>query len=269
MSRFTPFLSSLYPLPLLQQRVQIVLSLARYVTLNWRDQFTGSKDHGASTFCQSVEREMACHFFNFVEVTKSARKSFTQPLDTTEHVLQVFEEAYRMNDAERIAVPHFDDKNLRTAFAEKFGGAPYHARLINCNQEEVPTVEGAFRMAENNFIQSQTRRLTLSAIYGLLKLNDFSQQLPLDCEGALLHHLYLQKELAIRDMLLFSGLLGGKVNTDTVKLVARHTCYRKDTDAVQYAVMHFINSDRRHPGMHMATTADALKADIKTKYEAL
>jgi hypothetical protein len=55
-----------------------------------------------------------------------------------------------------------------------------------------------------------------------------------------------------------------------VKLAARRMCHKEGPDdGIHYAIMHFLNADRRSPGMYMTETQEAFAADIKAKYEAL
>lgn len=269
MNEFKPFMMNVFAMPILQRRAQIINDLTRYMTQNWRDLYRGDMDPRAEVFRQSVQGHMARHFFEFHDMTDTVRKKMRQPGDTYELVIAAYEEAFRLDDSEFVAVPHFSDPKLVEAFKARFGLLPYSAQLISVGDEEEPSVLGAYKMACKNFSQAQTRKLTFTALQCLLQVSEFHSHSKLAESDALLAHLYGDIAAAMKDMLLFSGLLGGQAHAQTVKLVARMMCHKEDLDGIQYSIMHFITADRRHPGMYPAKVAEAFKADIRKKYEAL
>lgn len=269
MSDFKPFLANIFPLPLLQERAKIINSLARYVTHNWRDPYRGKPDPRAETFRQAVQGLMARHFIEYHDMTPAVRKKMRDPGDTTELVMEAYDEAIRFDESEFIAVPHFSDEKLVKAFTERFGKLPLGAQVVNCGEEEKPSVQGAFSMATKNFAQASTRLLTFSVIHKLLQFSEYTNGPELAESAALRDSLYADLSASMKDMLLFGGLLGGQAHAQAVKLVARMTCHKEQESFIQFSVMHFITADRRHPGIHATKTVDALRADIRAKYDAL
>jgi len=268
MPDFKPFMMNTFAMPILQRRARVINDLTRYMTHNWRDLYRGDMDPRAEVFRQSVQGHMSRHFFEYHDMTDKVRAKMRQPGDTAELVISAFEEAIRLDDSEFIAVPHFSDHALVEAFEKRFHLLPYGASLVNCGEEE-PSVLGAYRMACKNFSQAQTRRLSYTALQVLLQASEYHSHTKLAEADALLANLYGDMSAAMKDMLVFSGLLGGQTHAMTVKLVARHMCHKEDPDGIQYSIMHFITADRRHPGIYQSSTGEAFKADIKAKYEAL
>lgn len=269
MREFKPFMMNTFAMPILQQRAQIINDLTRYMTHSWRDVYRGDMDPRAEVFRQAAQGAMSRHFFEYHDMTDKVRAKMRQPGDTIELVLDAFEKAIRLDEAEHIAIPHFLHAGLVQKFGERFGQLPYDARVISVGEEEQPSVLGAYRMACNNFSQAQTRRLSYTVLQILLQHSEYNSCAELAEGGALLSHLYGEISAAMKDMLLFAGLLGGQAQAQTIKRVAREMCHKENEDGIQFGIMHFITADRRSPGIYATAASEAFRADIKAKYEAL
>jgi hypothetical protein len=105
-----------FALPILQERAKLINSLAWYVTHNWRDMYRGKMDPRSDVFRQSVQGAMAHHFVEYHEVTPALRKKMRDPGDTQARVLDAYDEAIRFDESEFIAVPHFRNDKLSSAF---------------------------------------------------------------------------------------------------------------------------------------------------------
>ncbi|MBT9137774.1 MAG: hypothetical protein DDT31_00313 [Syntrophomonadaceae bacterium] len=269
MTELTPFMMNVYPMPVLQARAQIINDLAQYVSFNWRDPYNNTLDPRAEVFRQSVQGCIARHFFEFHDMTDVARKRMQQPGDTYELVLSAYDKAIQLDNSEFITVPHFRDPKLVKFFTEYFSKLSYPLQPIKANEQEEPSVLGAYNMACKNFSQNQTRILTFGVLQQLLQINWHPSHNKLAEGDALVAKLYHDLSTTMRDMLLFSGLLGGDTHTHAIKLVARHMCHKENHASAEYSIMQFITVDRCLPGRYLAKTNDSLKDDIRQKYEAL
>lgn len=264
MSEFTPFLQQTYPLDLLQQRARLVEGLARYVTGDWRDVYKGTEDPRAAEFRASVKSAMFDVFSQHFDIPKRVRASMRDPGDTNSLVLKAFSDVVDATDEESLCTPHFSDEALVKAFSKRF-----KTSVVNLGDEAKPSVLGAFQMACDSYRQATTRRAALQAITLLVTTNEYSGCPNLTHLGDLFSHLYERKSYFMRNMLVFSGLLGGQAHTQTIKLAAREMCHKEDPEDIQYSVMHFLTTDGRHPGIYHTKTHDEFVTDIRDKYDAL
>lgn len=266
-TEFTPYFMQIFPLPILQERSQIVLSLARYATSSWRDIYSGNMDPRASQYVQSIEAAISHHFFSYYELPKAVRPKMRQPGDSIELVIKAFENAIRYNGIEQgeFGTPHVNNDRLAEVFSKHFD-----TKAISLGSDAKPSVQGAFQQACDNYRQMQTRMLTYVAIHDLVRESEWNDGVVnrVSCP-ALRDHLYERSGHFLRDMLVFSGLLGGEVHTNTLKLAARQMCHKEDGDGIQYSIMQFLTADGRHPGSYLGATSDKFAKDIKEKYDAL
>jgi hypothetical protein len=265
-TEFAPFLQQTFPLPVLQERVKIVLALARYASSSWRDIYSGQMEPGARTYVSAVEAVCSTHFFNYIEVPKRAHKMMRQPGDTTELVLEVFDRVIKDAglETQEFGTPHFGNEELETVFSKRFG-----TEVISMGYEANPTVLSAFQQAFDNYRQAQTRLLAYTAIYHLTRISEYNDSDPrLGCPP-LRTHLWERTNHFMRDMLVFSGLLGGQAHVQVLKLAARNMCHKEDTEDIQYSIIQFLTADGRVPGMYASETSKRFAADIREKYDAL
>jgi hypothetical protein len=262
---FTPFLHQTFSLPILQDRVKIILALARYATSSWRDVYSGQMEPEARAYVSAVEAVCSSHFFNYFEVPKRAQKMMRQPGDTTELVLEVFDRVQAAGlETQELGTPHFGNEDLETVFSKRFG-----TEVISMGYEANPTVLSAFQQAFDNYRQAQTRLLAYTAIYHLTRVSEYNDSDPrLSCP-ALRTHLWERVNHFMRDMLVFSGLLGGQAHVQVLKLAARNMCHKEDPKDIQYSIIQFLTADGRVPGMYASKTSERFAADIREKYVAL
>lgn len=263
-SDFTPFLNYTYPMPVLQERARIIQTLTQYAVSDWQDIYKGVRDPRAYEFQQSVDGLVANYFTMHQEIPKRLMKAVRQPRDTVELVVNAFDKASHFDEAP-FAIPHFNDAEIISAFEYAFD-----AKLIGMGGEAKPTVQGAYDMAYNNFLQANGRMLAVRSLYQLLRYNEWdNNDLRFSQVESLMSHLWERQAYHMRNMLLFGGLLGGKTNARTLKLVARQTCHKEDPDGIQFGIMHLLTSDGRHPGIYPTLTEASFRADVKALYDSL
>lgn len=263
-SEFKPFLQNTYPLEVLRERCSIIEQLTWYVVSDWRDMYRGTPDPRGAEFRQSAAGLVAQHFINHFTIPKRAAKSMAQPGDTIELVLDAYADAVRFADEAEFATPLFRNKDdLETAFSKRFG-----TEVVPLAGEAKPTVIGAFQSAYASLKQAKARRLTLIALMQLLQANEFNGPNIMHF-SALQAHIFERIGYFTRNVMLFSGMLGGQTHAQVLKMVAREMCHKEDPDGIQYSIMHFLHADGQHPGAYSSKAGDDFRADIRAKYDAL
>ena len=260
---FNPFLQNTFPLDVLRERSTIIEQLTWYVVGDWRDIYRGTPDPRAAEFRQSAAGLVAQHFIQYFEVTKRAQKLMRDPGDTIELVLDAFAEVGRLADEEDYATPLFRNEALVAAFEQRF-----KTSIVPLSGDAKPSVLGAFQASYGALRQAKARRVSLSALVCLLQANEHSQPSIVHF-GALQQHLFERIGYFTRNVLLFSGLLGGQTHAQMLKMVARDMCHKEDPDGIQFSIMHYLTADGSHPGSYASKADDDFRADIRAKYDAL
>jgi hypothetical protein len=262
-TEFTPFFQNTFPLEVLKERAGILDSLVGYVTTGWVDPYTRRAAADANTFWESVRASVFTHFALYEEIPKRLRARMRAPGDTPDRLVAIFTEAKRFYGVKLLATPPFASDDLAQYFSKQLG-----TETISAYAEAKPTVEGAFKMARDNFIQAGTRTVSLYAICSLVKRAKY-YDVSLSGQGALREHLYQQRVMFMRDMLVFGGLLGGESQREAVRMAAQQMCHKEDAGDIQYSIMQFLQPGGSIPGSYPAKSAEDFAADIKARYDSL
>ena len=260
---FKPFLSHLYTIDVLKERTKILEDLVRYVLTGAEDPYQReNRYHPQKRGFEADVRSRALNGFQENMVLPKRYK--VDPGDTATLVVEAFKEAKRTTRVDHLCTPTFSSEDLRKKFDVLMGTIG-----LETWKEAKPTVQGAYERAMQNFIQSETRIATLSALHYLLKRGEYTTDPDLVGSSEVRETLWRKRSGFLIHVATFGSLLGGQTAKDVSRLLALESCHKEDDTDIQFSVIHFLQADAASPGMWSASTEEKFRKDIKAKFDAL
>lgn len=255
------FLSEVLPADAKETRFTVIDDMVRYIQQCVGPQY--GREGGLQEFSQ-FQTSVSAALFRFAARSVKLPKNFMADAaeKTALMVVEAIQEGMRFASAERICVTHFANKEIAKAVQ-----ADTNAIQLSWEEPEVPSVESAFQMAQDNFIRLETGIVYLYAIYKMARPSPYSN---FDLAGgdAVRSFMYSRRAQFMKNILLFGGLLGGVQAAVAVKMVAREMVYNPNSD-IDFSVIEYLQPFGRVPGSYLSKYNEDFMKDIINKYETL
>jgi hypothetical protein len=255
---FKPFLSWTFPHELLQQRQRVIDDLVRYVLRGVESRYEVRQHPSASAFTDSVRSTILTSYERLMTMPKKYK---AETGDTASFVINAFKHAQKQTQCDRLIVPPFSDKVLTQRFCAEFNVPEERS------YEVPPTVAGAYHQANMNLTEVETQIVSLTALFELLKINDFRPP-ALAGSGEISEELWSRRRQFMLHFAMFGGLLGGATAAHTVRVLTTEMCFNPDPKGVQFSVIEFLQVGGRTPGQWPSKLCDQFRDDICDHYEA-
>jgi hypothetical protein len=266
-NKFTPFLLWAYNPETVQRRTRIIEDLVHYVLTGAENQYGRPYDHPqAKVFENDVKARMLEAYQPLMKLPAKSKAFKLNEGDDVALLIAAFTEASRRSTygRQKFACPPFKSDALCKSFC-----AALNVEVLDTWNSPRPTVEGAMEMALKNYLQAETRLLTVYAIHDLLRMQEFRNYSDLQGTSEILHTLQLRRYSFLMHYATFAGLLGGEHVTKATKLLAEECCHKPDPSDVQYSLIQYMMADEKAPGCWSGADEQSLRDDIAAKYNAL
>jgi hypothetical protein len=199
-----------------------------------------------------------------MHLTAAQRKRIDEG-DTKEMVITFFEDAQKRSGYScRSATPQFSLPDVELAFNKHFNSCVIPVWIsAEC------TVHGALTRALQNLSNVDARIVSLYAIHDLLRMMEHRHEPDLAGFNEIYETLLQRRNGFTINALMFAGMIGGQVQADVVRSVARDRCHKENSDGCEYSLVQYLTEDGMVPGSWSSTQEMALRNDIKAKYNAL
>lgn len=255
------FLSEFLPAAVKETRFKVIDDMVRYLQQCVGPQY-GHND-GLQEFSQ-FQTSVSAALFRFAARSVKLPKNFMADAaeKTAPMVVEAIQNGMRFASVERICVTHFTNKEIAKAVQ-----TDTNAVQLSWNEPDIPSVESAFQMAQDNFIRLETGIVYLNAIYKMARPSPYSN-FYLAGGDAVRSFLYSRREQFMKNILLFGGLLGGERAAEAVKMVARKMIYNPNSD-INFSVIGYLQPFGCVPGCYLSKYEEDFMKDIADKYESL
>lgn len=255
------FIQQYFPNSIRQARAGVITRLLRFC-LNGLDY----KEHGdvMKLVDDEVKSALYDRMSSGIKLTKKIEEQMTKLAgNTAEYVVSAYKNASQFYHIRSLVIPWLDDEELESKFKESFLTYRLKEELTQEDGSYQPSVRGAYACALDNWHLTQTKLVTTSVIRDLVAP---SQYINFDLGGLnkLRTILWKKQRDYTFDVLLFGSMLGGSEAAEALELAASTRVYDEKAQ-INYAIMQFLQLNRRSPGRWFTETEDAFRQDIEAK----
>jgi hypothetical protein len=262
MSDFKAFLSWTYTPKTVRDRSKIIEDLASFVLDGLVSKYSNEPHAVARGFTDGVRSAILVAHQPHMDMPKKYK---VDEGDTSDLLIEAFKDSRRRSMYDTfLATPPIRDEVVSKRFSDAFD-----TEVMKTWVEAKPSVEGAFMKASENLAVANTRIVALFAIHNLIRQTEFGARGDLPGFAAISDALRQVRQGFLLHYAMFGGLMGGDTAKRVAQALATEACHKPAGSDIQFSVIQFLQGDERSPGRWMSATCDALRADIKEKYDAL
>lgn len=257
---FTPsFLSDHYPAEVKRERAAIVKSFCAQILRGIAGPIRNTPHPAADKFQNSVQSNL----FRFFQVQPQLPKKYKVATgDTFQLLMSYFEDAVSWGHDDLYAQPHTGvgevDEQLRKT-----------GRFVDFDygQEYEASNAGALAAARNNLALTNTRIAMMSMLVQMTSPSEYAR-VSIDGVDEIVDELYRKRSQYALVSLMFSGLVGGAVQTEALRMVARMYLHDPDS-AIKMSIIEYLQPEGRSPGQYLSKTEADFRSDIIAAYSRL